>query len=173
MENCAVKKIDQFKATAFLRLFSFVKIPLLGWIRPTVMEMDEQRTVLKIPLNRRTKNHLGVMYFGAIAMGAEAAVAIRAVQEIQKSGQRVDFLFKDFTANFIKRCEGDVHFVCEQGSEVRDVISKTIQTGQRETKTFRSYAIVPSQDPKEIVAEFTVTLSAKARLVKKDEALQS
>lgn len=163
MENSAVKKIDQIKATAFLRLFSFWKIPLLWWVRPSIIEMDERKTELKIPLGRRSQNHLGVMYFGALAMGAEAAVAVRAVQEIQKSGKRVDFLFKDFTANFMKRAEGDVHFISDQGIEVKDVIAKTIQSGERESKTFRSYAVVPSKDPNEIIAEFTVTLSAKYR----------
>jgi len=158
-----VKKLDQFKATAFLRLFSFFKIPLLGWVRPTVIDFDDQRTVLEIKLGRRTKNHLGVMYFGALAMGAEAAVAVRAVQEIQKSGQRVDFLFKDFEAKFLKRAEGDVHFICDEGEQVRDVINATIRSRQRETKTFRSYAIVPSKSRDEIIGEFKVTLSAKAK----------
>src|SRR5947209_683163 len=98
--------MESFKSrtqkTIFLRLFSFWKIPLLGWIRPSVLESGD-RTILKVPLNRRTKNHLGVMYFGALAMGAEAAIAIKAVEAIHQSKQRVDFLFKDFQANFLKR----------------------------------------------------------------------
>jgi acyl-coenzyme A thioesterase PaaI-like protein len=154
---------ERLKANLFLRLFSFFKIPLLGWVRPSLIEVNDTKTVLMIPLCRRTKNHLGVMYFGALAVGAEAAVAVRAVSEIQKSGQRVDFLFKDFSANFLKRAEGDVHFICEQGREVRDLIQKTLQTKERENQTFRSYAVVPSKNPNEVVAEFTVTLSVKAR----------
>ena len=161
-----MKKIDQIKWTFFLRVFSFMKIPLLGWIRPQVIEANETTTILKVPLNRRTKNHLNVMYFGAIAMGAEAAVAALAIKEIQKSKRQVDFLFKDFSANFLKRCEGDVHFISEDGIAVRELVQKTIQTGERQTQAFRSYAIVPSKDPKEIVAEFKVSLSVKLRAKK-------
>lgn len=139
------------------------KIPLLAWVRPSIIEMNSATTEMKIKLGRRTQNHLGVMYFGALAMGAEAAVAVRAVHEIRQSGKRVDFLFKDFQAQFLKRAEGDVHFICDEGEGVRDVIAKTILSGERETKTFRSYAVVPSVNPKEIIAEFKVTLSAKYR----------
>lgn len=158
-----MNKFEQIKATAFLRVFSFLKIPLLGWIRPRILEANDTTTVLMVPLSRRTKNHLNVMYFGALAMGAEAAVAVRAVSEIQKSGRRVDFLFKDFQADFLKRAEGDVHFICDQGLEVRALIEKAIATGERVTETFRSYAIVPSKDPQAVIGEFKVSLSVKAR----------
>ena len=102
--------IEKVKATAQIRLYAFLYIPLLWWVRPTLVENSEKNTILKIPLCRRTKNHLGVMYFGALAMGAEAAVAIRAIKVIQTSRRKVDFIFKDFHADFLKRAEGDVFF---------------------------------------------------------------
>lgn len=154
---------ERLKANVLLRLFGIAKIPLLAWVRPRIIEMDDKTTILEVPLSRRTKNHLNVMYFGSLAMGAEAAVAIRAFNEIHKSGRRVDFIFKDFQANFLKRAEGDVQFICDQGPEVRDLVQLAIQTGERQTKTFRSFARVPSINPDEIVAEFKVTMSLKLR----------
>lgn len=158
-----MKGLELLKATMLLRLFGIMKIPLLAWVRPSVVQMDEHTTILKVPLSRRTKNHLNVMYFGALAMGSEAAVALRAFEEIRKSRKRVDFIFKDFGAKFLKRAEGDVHFVCEEGEGVRDLVQLAIKTGERQTRTFRSFARVPDKDPNEIVAEFKVTLSVKAR----------
>ena len=158
-----MKALDQLKMTAFLRFFSFLKIPLLAWVRPSVVEMNDQVTILKLPLGRRTQNHLKVMYFGALAMGAEAAVALGAVTEIQKSGAKVDFIFKDFQANFLKRADGDVHFICEETAQVKALIQKALKTGVRENQTFRSFALVPSQSATEVVAEFKVTMSVKAR----------
>lgn len=154
---------QQLKETALLRLYTFLKIPLLWWVTPSIIENTSERTILKIPLNRRTQNHLKVMYFGALSMGAEAAVALKAVQAIQDSGQRVDFIFKDFKAEFFKRAEGDVHFICEQGTEIKELIQTAIQSKERVTKTFRSYAVVPKKDPNEVVAEFFVSLSVKYR----------
>jgi len=154
--------MDVLKQTAFLRLYAFFKIPLLAWIQPVLQEVGT-KTVVKIPLSRRTKNHLGVMYFGALAMGAEAAVAINAVDTIRRSGKKVDFIFKDFHADFLKRADGDVLFICEEGQGVAALVEKTIQSGQRETETFHSYAIVPAKDPTIKVAEFKVSLSVKYR----------
>lgn len=154
---------EKIKQTAFLRIYTFLKIPLLGWVKPTIIENSDTTTILKIPLGRRTQNHLKVMYFGALAMGAESAVALKAIQAIQDSGKKVDFIFKDFQADFLKRAEGDVHFVCEQGHAVRALVDKCIQSGERETQTFASYAVVPSVDSVAHVAEFKVTLSVKKR----------
>lgn len=154
---------DQLKSTLFLRIFSFFKIPLLGWVRPRIIEVNDKETRLLIPLSHRTKNHLGVMYFGSLAMGAEAAVAVQAVMQIRKSKKKVDFLFKDFHADFLKRAEGDVHFISNQGDEVRALIDEAILKKERLSKTFRSFAIVPSINPDEIIGEFKVTLSVKYR----------
>jgi hypothetical protein len=155
--------IQQIKDTVFVRLFAFLKIPLLWWVRPRMIENSNSRVVLMIPLFRRTKNHLGSMYFGALAMGAEAAVAITAIQEIQKSKMKIDFIFKAFSAEFLKRADGDVHFICENVESVAALVAKAAATGERETQEFTSYAIVPSNDTSVKVAEFKVTLSLKKR----------
>ena len=156
------KFLETAKMTAFLRLYAFAKIPLLSAIHPTLLEVSAKRVVLKVPLTRFTKNHLGVMYFGALSMGAEAAVAIKAVHAIQKY-KKIDFIFKDFKADFLKRADGDVHFICDQGDEVLTLVEKAEQSGVRENQTFHSYAVVPSKDPNLKIAEFAVTLSLKRR----------
>ncbi len=153
----------QFKDTMAVRAFAFFKVPLLFSVRPTVLQNSIEKTVVKIPLCRKTKNHLNVMYFGALTIGGEAAVGLGAVQAIEKSGKRIDFLFKDFKADFRKRAEGDVHFVCEQGPEVLALIEKCVTSGQRENQTFKSFALVPSVSETEHVADFEVTLSVKLR----------
>ena len=79
-----MEETNLLKANLALRIFSFLKIPLLGYVRPRIRHMDEKTTILRVPLTRRSKNHLNVMYFGALAMGAEAAVAARAFEEIRR-----------------------------------------------------------------------------------------
>jgi NAD(P)H-flavin reductase len=153
--------LTRFKQTAFVRLYTFWKIPLIWWIRPTILEMGQARTIIKIALGRRTKNHLNSMYFGALAIGAELVIAAKAVQAISENKKRVDFVFKDFKGQFLKRAEGHVHFICDQGAEVEALIKKTIQSGEREEMLFTSYAVVPSKDPNEKIASFELTLSVK------------
>ncbi len=149
--------------TFLLRSFGFLKIPLLFFISPTVVEVSDQRCVVSIPLKRRTKNHLNSMYFGALAAGADCAGGLIAMRLIQERGNHVSLIFKDFHAEFLKRAEGDVHFICEEGDQIRELVEKAIQSGERENMPVHIVAFVPSQLPDEPVARFTLTLSLKRK----------
>lgn len=150
------------KMTALVNAFSAFKIPLLAFVTPKVLELDDSRAVVRVRLDMRTRNHLGVMYFGALAMGAELSIALRAIQTIAESGKKVDFIFKDFQAEFLKRADSHVNFVCEEGKKVAALVQKTILSGERENHTFSGYAYVPSvsDDP---VMKYKLTLSVKLR----------
>lgn len=141
---------------------SLFKIPLLAFTWPEVLELGEAKSRLKIPMSYRTKNHLNVVYFGALCMGAEAVIALAVLDEIRKEG-KIDFLFKDFKAEFLKRAESDVIFVCEQGAEIREMVKRARITKERQTATFKSYAMTPDKTGQEKVAEFSLTLSVKQR----------
>lgn len=158
-----MSSFKRFKENLFLSLYAWSKIPLIGFCSPRVIEATNERTVLKVPLNFRTKNHLGAMYFGALAIGSELCIAMLAVKKIQESGLRIDFLFKDYKAEFLKRAEGDVHFICEQAQVVVDQINEAKNSTERINRTMTAYAIVPSISETEKVATFELTLSVKNR----------
>lgn len=151
-------------------LYAWTKIPLIGFCSPRLIEADGARTVLKIPLGYRTRNHLHAMYFGALAIGSELCIAMLAVKKIKEhtdaGGDRIDFLFKDYKAEFLKRAEGDVHFICDEAQVVVDQIEAAKKTEDRINRTMKAYAIVPSVSMTERVAEFELTLSVKRRVKK-------
>jgi hypothetical protein len=150
------------KMTALINAYSAFKIPLLAFITPTIVELEEKRAVVKVRLDLRTRNHLGVMYFGALAMGAELSIALKAIQAIQDSGKKIDFIFKDFEAQFLKRADGHVHFVCEQAAQVAALIHKAAANPGRHEQTFDGFACVPTQG-EEAVMKYRLTLSVKGR----------
>ena len=158
-----MSKLQNFKNNLFLSLYAWTKIPLIGFCAPRVIEASDKRTELKIPLGFRTKNHLGAMYFGALAIGSELSIALLAVKQIQQSGLKIDFLFKDYKAEFLKRAEGDVHFICDQAQVVVDQINEAKNSSERINRTMTAYAIVPSVSLTEKVATFELTLSVKNR----------
>ena len=160
-----MSKLQNFKDNFFLSAYAWTKIPLIGFCAPRVLEASDQRTVLKVNLGFRTKNHLGAMYFGALAIGSELCIAMLAVKKIKESGERIDFLFKDYKADFIKRAEGDVHFICEEAQVVVDQINEAKNSTERINRTMTAYAIVPSVSATEKVATFALTLSVKRRSV--------
>ncbi len=160
-----MNKMKMFKDNLFLSLYAWTKIPLIGFCSPKVIEASDQRTILKVNLGFRTKNHLGAMYFGALAIGSELCIAMLAVKKIKESGERIDFLFKDYKADFLKRAEGDVHFICDEAQVVVDQINEAKNSSERINRTMTAYAIVPSVSVTEKVATFALTLSVKRRTV--------
>ena len=145
MDENKKSSFSQLKENLFLSLYAWTKIPLIGFCGPRVIEASSKRTVLKVPLNFRTKNHLGAMYFGALAIGSELCIAMLAVKQIQASGLKIDFLFKDYKAEFLKRAEGDVHFICEEAQVVIDQIAEAKTSAPVERATARSITFSSSE----------------------------
>ena len=152
----------KFKNTLFVRYFGLTKVPLIFFVAPSVIQLDEECCVVEIALNRRTKNHLNSMYFGVLATGADLAGGLVAMKEISDSKRDVALSFKDFHAEFLKRAEGNVHFVCTQIPEIKKFVREVIVSGERMNFPVYIEAHVPDLGP-EPVAKFTLTLSLKLK----------
>ena len=148
------------KTTRLIQLFGITKVPMIWYCRPKVIQHTDERIEIKIPLKRKTKNHLGSMYFGALAVGADITGGFLAMNPIQESGRKINLIFKDFKADFLKRPEGDVHFICNDGLAVKELVETVAKSNERHNYKLSIDAIVPSLSP-EIVAKFELTLSLK------------
>lgn len=152
-----------WKQTLFLRAFSLAKVPLLLLVRPSVVKLTEKETIIKIPLGYMTKNHVQSMYFGALSMGADCAGGLFAMDYIRKKGAKINFLFKDFRADFIRRAEGDVHFINKDGSKIIRAVDQAIKTGERVNLPLHITATTPKISKNKPVAKFILTMSLKVR----------
>lgn len=156
--------LARFKQTFGMRLFGWLKIPLLASVRPSVVELSEIRCVVRVPLRRWSKNHLGSMYFGALAIGADCAGGLLAMDQIKRSGGKVGLVFKAFQAQFLKRPESDVYFICDEGQAIRDQVGRALESAERITEPMHIQAAVKLPDGTfEPVAEFTLELSLKRK----------
>lgn len=151
----------------FLRLFALSKIPLIWYVRPRIVTLDDDQVVIVVPLRRRNKNHHGTMYFGALAIGADLAaglVAMGTIEEVRReTGTKISFVFKDVSARFLRRPDGDVHFTCHENAAVRALIQRAIASGAREELAVPVTCTVPSTTGDEPVAEFVLTISVKKK----------
>ncbi|WP_347358884.1 DUF4442 domain-containing protein [Bdellovibrio sp.] len=154
------------KFTLFVHLYGLMKIPLVLFVSPRVVEAGDKRFVLKIPLGYRTKNHLNSMYFGALGIGAELSIAAAAVAAIAESKLKIDFVFKDFTAQYLKRAAGDVHFICDEVEMVKSLIEEAKTNPDRIERKMKGYAVVPSVSETEPVMTYELTLSVRNRSLK-------
>ncbi|MBI4912572.1 MAG: DUF4442 domain-containing protein [Acidobacteria bacterium] len=152
----------RFKQTLSVRFLGWWKIPLIAAVRPRVEELDERRCVIRIPLRRRTRNHLGSMYFGALAIGADIAGGLIAVERIRRRKAQVSLVFKSFHAQFLKRPESDVYFICEEGPEIGELVDQALASEERVGRMVRLQAAVRAPDGSfDPVADLEIELTLK------------
>lgn len=141
-----------------LFLLGRLKIPMIGFVRPRIMEMDDQKVIIRISLRRRTRNHLGSMYFGALSVGADLAGAIHSVYFT--GGKGMSMAFKSMQAEFVKRAEGDVFFESKDGKLISQTIEESRQTRERVN---RMVEVTAKNIKGELVAHFKMEISIKMK----------
>jgi len=155
-----------WKETLSLWAWSYVKIWTIWAVRPRVIKLTQEECEIVIPLNWATRNHLRSMYFGVLAIGADCAGGLLAMQAIRKKNHPISLVFKDFKAEFLKRPEADVHFICKDGKKTLDQVEEALKTGERVNRTVTVLAKTPSKTGEEVMARFELTLSLKAAKIK-------
>ncbi len=150
--------------TAMVRLWALQNVFFLWLASPKIVELTDDRCIIKIPLNWRTRRRdISAMYLGTLCMGADVAAGLIAFKLVRERKARVSFIFKDIKGEFLKRAEGDVHFTNDDGPLIQQLMARTLETGEREEATVRVTATVPSKLGEEPVARFELTLSLKRR----------
>lgn len=141
-------------------LMGFFKIPLIGYVKPKLLFIDDDKIQVQIKLRRRTKNHLNSMYFGALTVGADIAGGIHVFYFAELSKHKVSFSFKGMKAEFLKRAESDVIFQSFDGQLVKEAIEKSKISGERVNQLISVSALDMNN---ELVASFEMTISVKVK----------
>jgi acyl-coenzyme A thioesterase PaaI-like protein len=148
--------------TAAVRLLG-LRIPLLLFVAPRVIELDDEGAAISIPLGWRTRNHVGSMYVGVLAAGADLASGMNAFRLIRSRHRRIVPVFKFARMDFLKRADGDVVFRTRDGRRIAEAMEEAGRTAERVTLPVEVVATVPDRYGDEPVARFTMGLSVKAR----------
>ena len=125
--------------------------------------MDSKTLEVTMPHGWRTKNHLGSIYFGALAIGADLAGAFLVFSKAKARGVNANFAFKDVQGQFLKRPEAKVHFTSHDGDIIDAMIDESLASGERINKPVSVVVTCPSLHGNEAMATFTLTLSVKAK----------
>jgi hypothetical protein len=151
-----------WRQTLFVRGWALRNVFLLFFVKPSILELSDRRCEVVIPLTWRTRRRdIGAMYLGTMVMGADVAGGLMAFDLVSRSKLKVSFLFKDVKGEFLKRAEDDVHFVCEEGEAIADLVRRAADSGERQEATVHVVATVPKKLGSEPVARFALTLSVK------------
>jgi len=152
------------KPTTMVRLWSLQNVFFLWLARPKIEVLNADRCIVRVPLNWITRRRdIHAMYLGTLCMGADVAAGLIAFQAVAERKQRINFIFKDLKAEFLKRAEGEVWFTNNDGPVIQDLIARALASGEREEATVHVTATVPSKLGDEAVAVFSLTLSVRKK----------
>jgi acyl-coenzyme A thioesterase PaaI-like protein len=158
--NKPTSEVSLKKMKWMLFLLGFAKIPIIGFIKPKLIELNDEKARVKIRLRRRSKNHLNSMYFGALAVGADVAAGLHAFYFAGKMGKKVSFAFKGMNVEFLMRAESDVVFSSNDGQVVSDAMQESLKNSSRVNK---SISVVAENTNGEIVATFDMIVSVRVK----------
>ncbi|XOV67193.1 MAG: DUF4442 domain-containing protein [Fluviicola sp.] len=150
------KRLKQIRKQVFL--LGVFKIPMLWFVRPKVLSIDENECVVKIKLRRRTKNHLRSMYFGAMAVGADLSAGLHTFYFAEEDQNRMHFSFKSMNCEFLKRAETDVRFVSREGDKIKNAVELARTSGERQNE---EVLVEGLDNHNEVVATFQMVVSVK------------
>ena len=154
---------ERFKYNFYLWYFGLTQVRLIHYCRPKIVDVNKEGVTLFMPLDRRTRNHVRSMYIGAMVVGVDMVTGFTALLKIRESKRNVILIFKDLKANFLKRAEGNIHYICSEGKAIAAAVEETIRTGERVNLPVPVIATVPDKFGDEPVAEFIITLSMKEK----------
>lgn len=143
-----------------LFLMGLLKIPMIGFVRPKLKSLSDTTSEILVPFRRRSKNHLGSMYFGAMMVGAELSAGVFVLQWMSQNKNKFSFVFSHAEGDFNRRAESDIVFRCEDGSEVLRLFDLSRETGERQATTLHVSAYDSNKDQ---VATFSFTLSVRVK----------
>ena len=123
--------MNYFFESMKLRMVTWWQIPVICYCRPKIIHLDDESCKLRIPLNWRTRNHVQSMYIGVFTVGADLTGGLLTLRSIQKRKRKVVLIFKDFHANFFKRAEQDVIFICKDGAEIDNAVQQAVDKSER------------------------------------------
>lgn len=148
------------KMRLLLRLMGLFQIPLLAFVKPRIIEINDEKCVVKVRNRRRVKNHLKSMYFGALCVGADVAGGLPVFYLCEQMGKKPSFAFKSVKANFLKRLETDAYFHCDQVPFIQQKINQALSENERQN--FPVMVLVKDLNG-EVFAEFEMELSVKVK----------
>lgn len=134
------------------------KLPSAVFWRLKIKKISPEECWVTIPYFWRSQNPFNSIYFAAMAGAAELSTG--ALCQLAMAGKgKFSMLVVDFRAEYHKKANQKITFVCNQGTELTQLLD-SLASGDTSTLTMVSSGTNPDG---EIVAKFFVTWSFKKK----------
>ena len=155
-ENIVIMIISPFK----LNVFMFFKLPSAFWCGVRAKSISAEVCQATVKHRWFNKNPFNSMYFAVQAMAAEFTTGVLVMSQLKESGKNISMLVANNKSTFTKKATGRITFECNQGSLIKDVIQKAIDTNEGQTIWLTSIGIDEKGDQ---VSEMQFEWSVKVK----------
>ena len=154
----AKKHIDRMSNPFIFWWAMLFKLPSAVFWRLKIKHLSLEKCVVTIPYFWRSQNPFKSIYFAAMAGAAELSTG--ALCQVSLAGKGIySMLVVDFKAEYHKKANQTITFVCDQGKELGKLVNE-LNPGESNTITMISTGTNPNG---EMVARFFVTWSIKRK----------
>jgi hypothetical protein len=143
-----------------LSLFLLKSLPAGYFSGLKVTSSNSTSCTVSIPFRWFTKNPFRSTYFACLSMAAELSTGILAMAHVHRRKPSISMLVTGIVGKFHKKATGITLFTCNDGDGFSEAIETAIATGQ--SQEVEAYSVGVNSTG-EVVAEFTITWSFKAK----------
>jgi Domain of unknown function (DUF4442) len=144
----------------FFRQFLLSKLPAAYFAGLKIEAFDQEHAVVSVKQKWFNKNPFRSIYFAILSMAAEMSTGLLSMGNIYERKPAVSMLVIEQRGVFHKKATGKILFTCENGNKIASTVEEAITTGNPVSIVCYSKGI---NDQNELVAEFWITWSFKAR----------
>ncbi|WP_298534467.1 DUF4442 domain-containing protein [uncultured Algibacter sp.] len=143
-----------------LNTFSMLKLPSAYLCGVRVKHIDDEKCKVSVKHRWINQNPFKSMFWAVQGMAAEFSTGALMMSKIQISGKRISMLVTSNQARFTKKATGRIHFTCQDGHLIDEVVRKAVETGEGQTVDLKSVGIDEIGDE---VSTFTFEWSIKVK----------
>lgn len=103
---------------------------------------DEREAVVALPYGWRSQNPFRSIYFAAQCAAAELSTGLLGLAALQ-GRPPVSMLVLGIEAEFLKKADQTLRFVCSEGEKARAAVEKTLENGQPQQLRMESVGYLP------------------------------
>lgn len=121
--------VDSF----LINLWCLINIRLISYVGVRIIKADKEATIVRLKVNRRTKNHLQSMYMGAQVIGAEIGPIFYAIKYCELNDLKINSEYTSVKAEFLKKTRSKyVYFYFPQAQLVEQALLNAQKTNERQ-----------------------------------------
>lgn len=122
-----------FPTPSKFNTFTMFKLPSAWLTGVRVKSLSPESCVTTVRHRWINQNPFNSMFWAVQGMAAELATGALVIAHIQKSGKKISMLVANNNATFTKKATGRIHFVCDNGPQIKEAIDKAVATGEGQT----------------------------------------